>query len=87
MKAKSAFTSKMAPHIERYLALKTSAGSGIWRSPPRTGAHRSVCNHTRRRSDRRDFCRLVFDVAAFGIWNSPGPHEGSKEFLSLQTSL
>lgn len=87
MKATSTFTSKMASHIERYLALKQALGREY------DGVRRVLVHLdqfvTTHGGDLtlRNLRWLVFDIAAFGIWNSPRPHAGSEKFLSLQTPL
>ena len=85
MKAAIAFTSLIAPHIERYVTLKQALGREYRRSPSRAGAHRSVCDYTRRRPDIGHFRRMVFDVAALGIRDSPQSHAGRTKFLPVST--
>jgi hypothetical protein len=87
MKTTSELKSKMAPHIERYLALKQALGRE-YDGVRRVLVHldRFVTTHGGELTGR-NFRWLVFDTAAPGIRNSPRPHAGSKKFLPLQTSL
>jgi hypothetical protein len=85
MKAVVAFTSLMAPHIERYLTLKQALGRE-YDGVRRVLAH--VDHFATTQGGDLDVGHLrwmVFDIAAPGVRDSSQPHADRTKFLPLST--